>query len=215
MVKVLVAWPTIDEAIANKTAGKWKERGYDTAVLVEGNYTLQRNINHYIAGHEWKGFPHAANELCCQFHLLYDIIVVGGDDLFPDTNFTAQEIGNQFLSYFNGTLGLMHPTGDRYGCVDIASVCPWIGANYIKLGGPYFEGYYHYYCDAELQDVATQRGLFWQRPDLSQYHDHWGRTGQQRPKHLMTANSCHAADKATYEARKAQSFPGETNVTTS
>jgi len=211
-MSIIVAWPSVDIVEANDTAGVWKAQGYATAVLVETKEEKQPNIDTIIYEPEWAGFPTAANKLCQSLASNFDIVVIGGNDLFPVTTKTAQELEKEFKEHFKGTLGLMHPTGDRYGSIDIVSVCPWIGAQYIKTMyggyGPYYSGYYHYFCDAELQDVAVKNNLFWQRPDLSQFHDHWGRNGSSRPEHLMAANTRHTADKATYEHRKQHNFPG-------
>jgi len=210
-MSVLVAWPTVDVDEANITAARWKERGYDTALFTEHKIELPDSIDSSIVGN-WQGFPNAANKLCQTYAGLYDIIVIGGNDLFPDMSLSAMEIEEQFINHFHGTNGLMHPIGDTYGNVATAAVCPWIGAEYIdrvyKGAGPYYEGYYHYFCDGELQDVATLAGVFWQRSDLSQYHAHWARNKEPRPAHLMPALSSHPEDQATYLARKATNFPG-------
>jgi hypothetical protein len=211
-MSVLVAWPTVDIVEANETAKIWQEMGYDTAILTEHEIELPWNLNSYMHIPEWKGFPHAANQLCRYYGSLYDIIVIGGNDLYPDQSKTAKEIEAEFKDHFGGTFGIMHPTGDRYGLIDEAAICPWIGAEYIDKAyqgeGPYCEEYYHYFCDGELQDVAIKHNAFWQRPDLSQYHDHWSRNQEQRPEHLIKAKDCHPADQRTYLNRKAQGFPG-------
>ena len=213
-MRVLVAWPTVDVKEANITAARWKNQGYDTALFIEHSIEQPSNIDHYIIG-DWKGFPSAANKLCQAYVDLYDIIIISGNDLYPDTKLTAQEIGNQFMDHFHGTNGIMHPVGDKYGLIMEAAVCPWIGADYIKSvyggRGPYYEGYYHYFCDGELQDVATLNNTFWQRDDLIQYHAHWSRMHEKRPAHLMPALTNHADDQATYHARKEAGFPGVFN----
>ena len=211
-MSVLVAWPTVDVAEANVTAGIWKGRGYDTAILTEQPTEPQQHIDHTICVPTWKGFPNAANELCQAFSSQYDIIVIGGNDLYPDRAHLACEIEAEFKDYFGGTFGLMHPTGDRYGLIDDAAICPWIGSEYIAKmyggKGPYCEEYYHYFCDGELQDAATLNGTFWQREDLSQFHAHWSRHGATRPQHLQVAKDHHPEDQRTYHARKANNFPG-------
>jgi len=199
---IWVAWPTVNIVEANDMAAVWKKQGYKVAVLVEEPVVDQPHIDTIITISEWKGFPHAANTLCKSIE--YDIIVIAGNDLYPELRRPAQILGAEFIEHFGGTNGIMHPTGDRYGLIDEASICPWIGKDYGIA--PYNEEYYHYYCDGELQDVAVQKGTFWQRPDVIQYHDHWGRTSAKRPKHLMPALAHHPEDKATYERRKANGF---------
>jgi len=212
-MSVLVAWPTVDVKEANETAEEWKKQGYDTAILVEDqNIPQPEHIDHQVYIPRWRGFPVAANQLCQTFRGMYDIIVIGGNDLYPDQNKTAYEIESEFKEHFGGTFGLMSPTGDRYGLIDEAAVCPWIGSEYIDKmydgKGPYYEGYYHYFCDGELQDVAALNGTFLQRLDISQYHDHWSRNQEQRPDHLIHAKACHPVDQRTYHSRKADGFPG-------
>ena len=208
-MSVLVAWPTVDVEEANRTAEEWKVRGYETAILVETGIEMPKNIDSCINEPEWKGFPNAANQLCQAFGSLYDVIVIGGNDLFPDLDKDAHTLETEFKQHFGGTFGLMHPTGDRYGLIDEAAVCPWIGAEYIdRMPGPYCEEYYHYFCDGELQDVAVLNGTFWQREDVSQYHAHWSRLLSPRPQHLMKAKDHHPEDQRTYERRKANNFPG-------
>ena len=201
-IYILAAWPTIDVAEANVTALAWKKQGYRTAVLIDNTVRPldAKNIDYILPIVEWKGFPNAANELC---QMSFDIIVIAGNDMFPDAEHHAQVIGKQFTDHFGGTNGVMQPTGDNYGCIDIAAVSPWIGKDYIAhcQGQPYCEDYYHYYCDADLQTEATKKGVFWQRPDLVQYHDHWSRKDNIRPVHLERAKDQHQQDKATYTRR--------------
>jgi hypothetical protein len=211
-MRVVVAWPTVDISEANTTATKWKERGYATAVLTETPVERPVDIDHIVTCNRWMGFPVAANQLCQELKTYYDIVVIGGNDLYPDQQYYAQDLGHQFVDHFGGTFGLMHPTGDRYGLIDDAAICPWIGAEYIERmyagNGPYYAGYYHYFCDGELQDVAVQNNVFWQRPDLIQYHAHWSRNGIPRPQHLMAAKNNHPEDQRTYHTRKSNNFPG-------
>lgn len=212
-MSTIVAWPTIDLAEANKTAEYWQKMGYDVGILVDesqygDDFENPWNVNASITVEEWQGFPHAANEICTHFASLYDIVIIGGDDVYPDKYNVARHLEAEFKEHFGGTFGVMNPTGDRYGLIDQCCIAPWIGAEYIYAldGRPYCEEYYHYFCDGELQDVAILNGSFWQRPDLSQYHDHWSRKGESRPKHLQRANQQHSDDKRTYEQRKAQGF---------
>lgn len=210
-MNIVAAYPSINIRKASETAEKWKLKGYHVAVLVETDDESIPNVDLVVHNKEWQGFPKAANKLCQTLADLYDIIVLIGDDVYPDENM-SHVIGDQFVRHFGGTFGVMQPTGDRYGCIDQAAVCPWIGAEYIKAAykgnGPYWEGYYHYYCDAELQEAAKMLGVFQQRRDLCQYHDHWGRKNEGRPKHLIQALHSHPHDQELFTKRLRKGFPG-------
>ena len=190
----------------------WHEYGCQVAVLVNHphGYRVLPEADMVILQKEWRGFPVAANILCQRVPA--DIVVVVGDDLYPDPNTTAQQVGEEMLSRFPDLYGVVQPTGDRYGLPDICCISPWIGQTFIERAyrgrGPYWEGYYHYFADHELQLAAEKLGVFQQRPDLVQYHDHWQRKGEFRPKYLRQAKREHRKDKLLCEQRKREGFPG-------
>lgn len=205
---VLAVWPTVNMERSEGLAAKWKDQGYDTAVLIEMDHTFS-NVDHKLVNTTWQGFPVAVNRACHTFKDQYEVIVIIGDDILPDPNHRANDILEAFLAHFHGSYGIMQPTGDKFGCYDIACISPWIGSDYIDTRpGPYHTGYYHYYSDAELQDVATMYGCFQQRDDLIQYHDHWSRNKLQRPKYLEPALGHYPLDKQLYHTRKRNNFPG-------
>lgn len=106
----------------------------------------------------------------------------------------------------------------------IDRVCgsPWIGREFARRmyqgNGPYWPEYTHMGVDEELQEVALKLGVLWQRPDLTHYHNHWGRPrggakyGDQAnmPAFLEHANSGPEWDryKRILTARRAAGFPG-------
>jgi hypothetical protein len=127
--------------------------------------------------------------------------------------------------------GVMQPTGDRWGAdeawarqqfpdrpayIDRVAGSAWIGREFAQRAyggnGPLWSEYKHMFVDEELQCVAEQLGVFWQRRDLAQHHAHWGRDGftHAAPDFLREANS--GGHWAKYEAlfreRKAAGFPG-------
>lgn len=123
--------------------------------------------------------------------------------------------------------GVMQPTGDRWGdaqgaYIDRVAGSPWIGREFARRmyggSGPYWPEYFHMGVDEELQAVATKLGVFWQRPDLTHYHAHWGRPrpgermGQvdRMPAFLAEANSPEhwRKYKALFSKRQAAGFPG-------
>ena len=74
--------------------------------------------------------------------------------------------------------------------------------------GPLWPGWTHMHVDDELQAVATMLGVFWQRPDLTHYHDHWGRTTGRMPGYMRKANMEFNVSARIFAERKATGFPG-------
>ncbi len=170
--------------------------------------------------------------------------IAAGDDIFPDPNHTADEIARECRDYFGGlwdggpdgerhnaTFGVMQPTGDRWGeerhgkfppnsaYIDRVAGSAWIGREFAKRvnqgKGPLWPEYFHMGVDEELQAVATKLGVFWQRPDLAQHHQHWARRApggppSVEPAHLKKANSAEewSKYKALYLNRERAGFPG-------
>lgn len=125
------------------------------------------------------------------------------------------------------TFGVMQPTGDRWGdrqgaYIDRVAGSPWIGREFARRAyrgnGPYWPEYTHMGVDEELQAVAAKLGVFWQRPDLTHYHDHWGRAvppatighRSNMPAFLEAPNTQAEWDryKSIFAARAAAGFPG-------
>lgn len=136
-----------------------------------------------------------------------------------------------------GTFGVMQPTGDRWGdsesaratygadrgaVIDRIAGSPWMGREWCErayLGnGLMWDGYHHLYADEELQEVATMQGVFWQRRDLTQYHNHPARANWDKPGggkeyhegHLEVINTpaSWAVHMAMFNDRKSKGFPG-------
>ena len=148
-------------------------------------------------------------------------IVTGGDDVLPDPNHTAQEIGLQCLEHFGGTFGVMQPTGDRWGedgtglaASDRLCYSPFMGREFCRRmyggSGPLFSGYVHMFVDEELQEVALKLDCLWQRRDLIHKHEHWARDGGEMPRFLYRANTREHWDQfqSLFQRRKASGFPG-------
>jgi len=217
---VWVGWPTVSPSQSQEMVRWWRAMGYKVAVLIDdpaqpdvlkGLLETLQAADRVIVQREWLGFPCAANVLCREAP--GDIVVVVGDDVYPDPHVGAQEIGCQFVEQFPDLFGVMQPTGDKFASIHLCAVSPWIGRGFIQKAyegkGPYWGGYWHYFSDQELQEKAVQLGVFQQREDLTQYHDHWQRKAvPQRPRHLLKAKRLWAQDKALFDQRQKEGFPG-------
>ena len=122
------------------------------------------------------------------------------------------------------TFGVMQPTGDRWGAdrndknfcgsayIDRVAGSAWCGAEYVRRmyrgTGPMCGEYFHMHADECLQEVAILMGVFWQRPDLTQMHNHWGRTSGRMPAYLKRANAEFAESALLFARQKAAGFPG-------
>ena len=126
------------------------------------------------------------------------------------------------------TFGVMQPTGDRWGDSESARATygpdrgaqldriagsPWMGREWCErayLGnGPMWDGYHHMFADEELQEVAIAQGVFWQRRDLCQMHNHFTR----EPGRVAAAAEIYSSEEWTrsnriFCERKAKGFPG-------
>ena len=169
--------------------------------------------------------------------------VFGGDDVLPDPKHPADLIAEECREYFwtqhimapglrpidlgARTFGVMQPTGDKWGdkdgpYIERVAGSAWVGREFCKRiyqgKGPLWPEYFHMFVDQELQEVATKHGVFWQRPDLIHFHQHWGRPregeriGQadRMPGFLKEANSGTRWNQGQreFEDRKAAGFPG-------
>jgi len=210
-MNIWVVWPTVHPQLSRDMAKKWKALGYKVAILVNPPHDREDlGADKVIVQQKWAGFPKAANALCRSVDA--DIVVAAGDDVHPDSTRIMQEVGAQFLERFPDLFGVMQPTGDDFANTSICAVSPWIGRTFIEKAyngnGPFWEEYFHYYSDHELQVVAEILGAFHQRKDITQYHDHWQRRGEQRPPHLQKAQQMWKRDRMLFEERKKRNFPG-------
>jgi len=229
---------------AEKCLKEWRERGYKIAVWRD-MFDSKVKCDIGMTSGVYPGYAQAVNSLCCDIlsrDPQAEWIVAAGDDTLPDPNHSAEEIAREcslrFCEYsdpfnpesrvFTGTFGVMQPTGDRdFGdaqgpYIDRVAGSPWIGREFARRmyggNGPYWPEYTHMGVDEEIQAVAIKYGVFWQRPDLIHYHDHWGRPrkgekmgmADRMPDFLAKANSPEEWKryKAIYAARKAAGFPG-------
>ena len=227
---------------------KWASRGYLMALWRdEADNVPGANLHG-----KYPGYAVAVNELvrhALEVDPHAEWFVIGGDDVEPDPNHSAEEIARECNEYFGAawktgyvkegvvlqfrreleTYGVMQPTGDRWGdspasrqrfgenrgaYIDRVCGSAWIGREFAKRmyggKGPLWPEYTHMYPDQELQEVALKMGVLWQRRDLTQFHNHWGRQGKisDMPKFLEKANAEMNKFKQVFEGRKQKGFPG-------
>jgi hypothetical protein len=227
-VSVWFATPSCRPAAeASKVLDMWRFLGYRIALLRQGE-AIAADLA--IETEQYLGWARSVNTLAAEI-LARDPeaqwIVSGGDDYHPDLAHTAEDIGRQCSDHFAGTLGVMQPTGDRWGVglwpadvksatIDRIAGSPWLGREWCRRAyrgaGPMCAQYFHNYADEELQNVATRAGLFWQRPDLIQYHAHWARSRGSmldRPKFAEYINGAEYYEaQAVFAGRVAAGYPG-------
>ncbi len=160
----------------------WRERGYRVALQRDlgdvGNMRESQADGFIIEQSVYKGYAVAVNtlvKLILETDPQAEWIVTGGDDVEPDPNHSAETIAAQCSEMFaqlhaerykcsptcpqnHHTMGVMQPTGDRWGEHDIIPgktgayidrVCgsPWMGREFCRRmyqgQGPLFSGYYH------------------------------------------------------------------------
>lgn len=219
--RIVFAIPVASDCIDKASAyfAQWKKMGYATAALLDTDGDgVPENCDVSLRCNSYEGYAWAVNVLADMLTLPefggYDWLIIGGHDVLPDPNYYAGTIAEECLSHFGGTFGVMQPCGDAYGALADKSACvsAWIGADFCKRFGPLHSGYFHFWADTELKEVAEREGVLWWRDDLTQYHDHHLRHPKAKgdpshPPHLSRAVSHHDADKALFEARKTAGFP--------
>jgi hypothetical protein len=118
------------------------------------------------------------------------------------------------------TFGIMQPTGDDWSdgmgrIIERIAGSPWMGRSWCERinqgNGPLWHEYRHNWADQELQLVAQKYGAFWQRPDLTHYHDHsWRRPGNAGnwDPHQQWFSADYLKMRPLFEQRQRHGFPG-------
>jgi hypothetical protein len=169
---------------------KWRERGYKIALWRDIHSERIRCADQVMIG-IYPGYAQAVNGLAAEVLALdpsCDWIVTGGDDTLPDPNHTAEEIAQSCTMYFrrgwgrpgpSDTFGVMQPTGDRYagGSIDRIAGSPWLGREWCLRAnggrGPFWPEFTHMFGDECLKRTAEKLGVYWMRPDLTHFHNHF------------------------------------------
>ena len=114
-------------AQAQECFSAWRDMGYGTASIRD---RADLDLDILLVLPEWPGLWAATNTLAA--HVLdhdpeCQIIVAAGDDVWPDRSKRADEIADEFVEHFHGTLGVMQPVGVKLPGHDRLCWSPWLG----------------------------------------------------------------------------------------
>lgn len=221
-MSVWLAIPSIREGAG--LVMQWWRSGYKIALWREISKPIFEAWPHRTD--PYPGYAIAVNELVkaiLKEDAQAEWIVTGGDDTSPDPNHTPDEIAAELEAHFGGTFGVCQPTGDRFagGSIDTIAGSPWMGREWCLRAnqgrGPLWPEFQHMFVDQHLMCVAEKLGVYWRRPDLIHFHDHFMRKSADLnspavqkpiPSHLQKWNTQRHWDesKAIFERLKAQNF---------
>jgi len=205
--------PSANATNAARSVPAWREQGYKVAIL-QDRARFEIECDALITRDRYPGWAGSINAL---FREVVPgdcpVVVAGGDDMFPDPGRSAQEIAREFMDHFGGTFGVMQPTGDDFEATRTICGSPWLGRAWMERmyagRGGLCEAYHQQWADDELYWVSRCAGRFWDRPDLTQHHEHFLRTGSPAPVYWVESAGAHAErDCLTFIARSRSRFPG-------
>lgn len=206
--------PVVNPEMCARHIGAWKDAGYKIALLQDRVHfdvpeadVILRPWKEYIGYAASVNFMvNAVNPHACGLY------VYAGEDMRPDEKHTLGEIRDMFFDKFDDGFGVMQPTGDDLDGTDRICGSPFVGAPFARQWnhglGTFWPGYNHYFADEELFNTAGSHGLLWQNPELTHYHDHWTRPGNEKPAHHSPLHERWDHDKALFHFRKKKGFPG-------
>jgi hypothetical protein len=213
--EIYFAIPSANPDNCRRTLPRWREMGYKIAVL-QNRVKADIPADIVVWSDHYPGWAASNNILCRDIVPAHvPIVVCGGDDMLPDPNLTAQQLAHQFLEHFanspDGTFGVMQPHGDNY---DPPVICgsPWLGRAWFTRmyqgTGGMCGSYRHFWADDELYWVARCWNALWLRSDVTQHHEHFFRTGQEKPEYwAKNVQGNDARDTQLFIARHSQGFP--------
>lgn len=215
--------PSANPEKCRKTLPAWRERGYKIAILqnfARGDVPADRTIWYDY----YPGWPESINILCrdvvprdC------DLVVSGGDDMYPDPKHTARELREQFYSKFPDGFGGMQPQGDEFMGSRLYCGSPFLGRSFWERmyagRGAMCGQYKHSWADNELYWVSKGMGVLWERFDLTHFHEHFLREATVAPDYWSRASkgpdywaknvqAFELEDCLIYVKRKAAGFAG-------
>jgi len=194
---------------------RWRELGYRVALL-QDRVRFDAPADRILHVDRYPGWPMSINLLCRDaVPPTADIVVAAGDDMLPDPDHTAHELGVQFLERFPDRFGVMQPSGDSYLNARHYAGSPWLGRAWCDAmyhaTGPFWPGYHHNWADNELYWLARCMDVYWDRPDLIQRHEHFAREAPAAaaPAYWQTSAGDHDRhDVDLFIARARAGFPG-------
>ena len=215
-MNIWYAIPSANPGRCSASFKAWKQRGYMCCCLLDKPDHEVPEADLVVRVQPYPGYFTSVNRMAQRLVREHaaDIVVTGGDDMWPDPNHTAEEIGQQFMEKFPDGYGVMQPTGDDLDGTDRICGSPWMGRRWALEGygglGCFWPEYKAFYGDEELRHVSEALGVLWQRPDLVQHHDHWTRGGVQKMTPYQRKNEAvyFEPDGAIYKARKAAGWGG-------
>ncbi len=214
--EVYLAIPTANAANCRRHLPRWREMGYNIAVLRDSATSDQAEeipADIVVWVERYMGWAASVNYLCREvIPASCQVVVTGGDDMLPDPNHTAEELASQFLDRFPDTFGVMQPHGDEF--LQARNYCgsPWLGRAWCEKmyggKGPLWPGYWHNWADNELFWLSKCMGVLWERPDLSHHHVHFSREGKQPAAYWsQNVSGKDRQDVQTFIARSWLGFP--------
>lgn len=217
---VWVVFPTCNADRCSKFVPYWRGMGYKVAIQIENVLDLPSfACDHGHIQPTYDGYWRAVNRLAVTVVEQYkaNVVVCAADDMLPDPKHTADDIAQRYLKHFPDGYGILQPTGDTLKGTDCICGSPWMGRGWVLNAyegcGPYHAGYGHFFADEELLHVARAQGCLVQDSELTQQHHHWSNDrspyfGAKTEYQTRNSSRWWDADKAIYERRKADGFPG-------
>ncbi len=215
--EVWYAIPSASPEKARRSLPAWRERGYRVAVL-QNQEAADVPADRVLWADHYPGWAASINRLHREVvPPSADLIVSGGDDMWPDPDRSAGDLANDFFDRFPDGFGVMQPCGDGFFGSQNFCGSPWLGRSFCERmyrgRGPMWPGYRHNYADLELHHVAGALGVLWMRPEVIQAHEHFSRSGEEEPA-WWTRNVAGAekADLTLFLRRRDLGFPGHEPV---
>jgi hypothetical protein len=215
-VNVYALIPTALKPHCSSIFAAWKAKGYKLGLFIDPGSDSPCDL---LIRAPYPGVWNAWNALArAAVSCGADVCVLVGDDMEPDPNHTAQEIGETYLDRFPHGGGILQPCGDLQGVDDsgrpaAARICgsPIMGREWIKRAyqgnGPVDGRYNAFYADESLKHVAEQLGRLWMEPTLSHFHRHWSWGALPRQPYHERNQRRWAEDKKLFEESLAAGFP--------
>lgn len=211
-MSVWVVFPTCNAERAHAAVGKWRVQGYKVAVLIEDVFDSDflPDLELLLQVPMYPGYFRACNALAKAVMAIDPkavAVVCAADDMEPDPDVRADDIGEEYAERFPDGYGVMQPIGDDLDGTDRIAGSPWCGRGWVRDAyegeGPLCPAFMQFFADELLMHDAVALEKFWSRPDLTQRHLHWTREGSDGKTKYQAENSDKywAVDQRTFKAR--------------